>query len=176
MTVDSSSHKLGRLGQVEYLSVVDGCGGTCQTHAFNEIQSPLFGHTSYFPNLVGALSAQHQSFPFPLLQRSPDWCHPQNFLLLFQMTTPHVIASSSGHQSQSTSSNGIVGNHFRVGKKIGEGSFGVVFEGRPVPTDPPNFVLQRDWMVCRGPQVFRALECYNALVATCCQTLVLAMR
>lgn len=48
------------------------------------------------------------------------------------MTTPHVITSSSGHQSQSTTSNGIVGNHFRVGKKIGEGSFGVVFEGRPV--------------------------------------------
>jgi casein kinase 1 len=45
------------------------------------------------------------------------------------MTTPHVIASSSGHHSQSATSNGIVGNHFRVGKKIGEGSFGVVFEG-----------------------------------------------
>jgi serine/threonine protein kinase len=45
------------------------------------------------------------------------------------MTTPHVIASSSGHHSQTTTSNGIVGNHFRVGKKIGEGSFGVVFEG-----------------------------------------------
>jgi len=46
------------------------------------------------------------------------------------MTTPHVIASSSGHHSQTATSNGIVGNHFRVGKKIGEGSFGVVFEGQ----------------------------------------------
>ncbi|KAF6754541.1 kinase-like protein [Ephemerocybe angulata] len=47
------------------------------------------------------------------------------------MTTPHVIASSSSaHPAQSTSSNGIVGNHYRVGKKIGEGSFGVVFEGQ----------------------------------------------
>lgn len=46
------------------------------------------------------------------------------------MTTPHVIASSSGaHHAASSSSNGIVGSHFRVGKKIGEGSFGVVFEG-----------------------------------------------
>jgi casein kinase 1 len=53
------------------------------------------------------------------------------------MTTPHVIASSSGHHSQSATSNGIVGNHFRVGKKIGEGSFGVVFEGE-----------------CRTPEVF----------------------
>jgi hypothetical protein len=46
-----------------------------------------------------------------------------------QMTTPHVIASSSAHPTQTTSSNGIVGSHYRVGKKIGEGSFGVVFEG-----------------------------------------------
>jgi casein kinase 1 len=45
------------------------------------------------------------------------------------MTTPHVIASSSGHPSQSATSNGIVGRDYRVGKKIGEGSFGVVFEG-----------------------------------------------
>ncbi|THH02759.1 hypothetical protein EW026_g109 [Hermanssonia centrifuga] len=41
------------------------------------------------------------------------------------MTTPHVIASSSGHpSSQSATSSGVVGQHFRVGKKIGEGSFG----------------------------------------------------
>lgn len=45
------------------------------------------------------------------------------------MTTPHVVASSSSHPSQSSTSHGIVGNHYRVGKKIGEGSFGVVFEG-----------------------------------------------
>jgi len=45
------------------------------------------------------------------------------------MTTPHVIASSSNHSSQPATTTGVVGNHFRVGKKIGEGSFGVVFEG-----------------------------------------------
>jgi len=46
------------------------------------------------------------------------------------MSTPHVIASSSGHPWLSFSSNnGIVGGHYRVGKKIGEGSFGVVFDG-----------------------------------------------
>lgn len=50
------------------------------------------------------------------------------------MSTPHVIASSSGHPSQSgnSSSSGIVGGHYKVGKKIGEGSFGVVFEGMPI--------------------------------------------
>ncbi|KAK2460992.1 hypothetical protein APHAL10511_007462 [Amanita phalloides] len=45
------------------------------------------------------------------------------------MTTPHVIASSSSHPSQSLSSSNVIGGHYRVGKKIGEGSFGVVFEG-----------------------------------------------
>lgn len=45
------------------------------------------------------------------------------------MSTPHVIASSSGHPSPSLSNNGIVGGHYKVGKRIGEGSFGVVFEG-----------------------------------------------
>ena len=47
--------------------------------------------------------------------------------------TTHVIASSSGHPSHTgPTMNGVVGTHFRVGKKIGEGSFGVVFEGAPV--------------------------------------------
>ncbi|KAA1467565.1 kinase-like protein [Dentipellis sp. KUC8613] len=53
------------------------------------------------------------------------------------MATQHVIASSSVHNSQSATSNGIVGNHFRVGKKIGEGSFGVVFEGTNLLTNQP---------------------------------------
>ncbi|KAI0267709.1 kinase-like protein [Gloeopeniophorella convolvens] len=53
------------------------------------------------------------------------------------MTTPHVIASSSAHNSQSATTAGVVGNHFRVGKKIGEGSFGVVFEGTNLLTNLP---------------------------------------
>lgn len=52
------------------------------------------------------------------------------------MSTPHVIASSSGHPSQSLSSS-VVGGHYKVGKKIGEGSFGVVFEGVKVTTSQP---------------------------------------
>ena len=49
------------------------------------------------------------------------------------MATTHVIStsnpaahlSSGGHSSSSN----IVGVHYKVGKKIGEGSFGVIFEG-----------------------------------------------
>ncbi|KAG6328601.1 hypothetical protein ID866_10488, partial [Astraeus odoratus] len=51
------------------------------------------------------------------------------------MTTPHVASSSSGYHSQSA--NAIVGGHYRVGKKIGEGSFGVVFEGTNLLNNRP---------------------------------------
>lgn len=60
------------------------------------------------------------------------------------MTTPHVIASSSNHTSQPATTTGVVGNHFRVGKKIGEGSFGVVFEGIAFflsPFDPRSVLV-----------------------------------
>lgn len=33
------------------------------------------------------------------------------------------------HQAMASSSSNVVGVHYRVGKKIGEGSFGVIFEG-----------------------------------------------
>ncbi|GAA5965345.1 hypothetical protein JCM8115_002262, partial [Rhodotorula mucilaginosa] len=42
------------------------------------------------------------------------------------MSTSQQHASSSSHSS---SNSNIIGVHFRVGRKIGEGSFGVIFEG-----------------------------------------------
>jgi casein kinase 1 len=42
------------------------------------------------------------------------------------MTAHH----SSVHKSSSQSSTNIVGVHYRVGKKLGEGSFGVLYEGK----------------------------------------------
>ena len=51
------------------------------------------------------------------------------------MATTHVISTSNPAQhlsstgSHSSSSSNIVGVHYKVGKKIGEGSFGVIFEG-----------------------------------------------
>jgi hypothetical protein len=65
--------------------------------------------------------------PFPPYTPPPPTGHSP------AMATPHVIASSNPHaHSSSSSSNGVVGTHYRVGKKIGEGSFGVVFEGARV--------------------------------------------
>ncbi|GAA96641.1 uncharacterized protein L969DRAFT_611657 [Mixia osmundae IAM 14324] len=52
---------------------------------------------------------------------------------LSEMATQHIVSSSSvpnSHSVQgSSSANNVVGVHFRIGKKIGEGSFGVIFEG-----------------------------------------------
>ncbi|CAE6520896.1 unnamed protein product [Rhizoctonia solani] len=46
------------------------------------------------------------------------------------MNTTHVIASSRPMSTSNTlQGTNIVGVHYRVGKKIGEGSFGVIFEG-----------------------------------------------
>lgn len=71
------------------------------------------------------------------------------------MSTPHVIASSSAHPSHSVSSNnGIVGGHYKVGKKIGEGSFGVVFEGSCPVLHSVCFML----LVARRRRSFRSVE------------------
>ena len=45
------------------------------------------------------------------------------------ISTPASAANGSSANGGGGSSNHIIGGKFRVGKKIGEGSFGVVFEG-----------------------------------------------
>ncbi|KAG0056071.1 hypothetical protein BGZ83_006508, partial [Gryganskiella cystojenkinii] len=51
--------------------------------------------------------------------------------------------SSSSHSTHSSSN--VVGVHYRVGKKIGEGSFGIIYEGMyslPVlPSFPSNHIV-----------------------------------
>ena len=52
---------------------------------------------------------------------------------------PVMATSASSHGASSGSGNSsIIGQHFRVGKKIGEGSFGVVFEGQFVVPFAPQ--------------------------------------
>ena len=61
-------------------------------------------------------------FPFPSL--------PSHSLSVCLKMSAHTHGSSSSTQN-------IVGVHYRVGKKIGEGSFGVIFEG-PFPLSPTS--------------------------------------
>ncbi|RDB25879.1 Casein kinase I 1 [Hypsizygus marmoreus] len=81
------------------------------------------------------------------------------------MTTPHVIASSSAHPSQSATSNGIVGSHYRVGKKIGEGSFGVVFEGSKMLSNTP-VAIKFEPRKSDAPQLRDEFRSYRTLNGT----------
>ncbi|KAF8223836.1 kinase-like protein [Tricholoma matsutake] len=81
------------------------------------------------------------------------------------MTTPHVIASSSSHPTQSATSNGIVGNHYRVGKKIGEGSFGVVFEGTKMLSNTP-VAIKFEPRKSDAPQLRDEFRSYRTLNGT----------
>lgn len=56
--------------------------------------------------------------------------------------TPHSPSAADAATSSSSSSN-VVGVHYRVGKKIGEGSFGVIYEGKTPKTglDTPDFLF-----------------------------------
>ncbi|TFK75114.1 kinase-like protein [Pluteus cervinus] len=82
------------------------------------------------------------------------------------MTTPHVIASSSSsHPSQPTTTNNIVGNNYRVGKKIGEGSFGVVFEGVKILTNQP-VAIKFEPRRSDAPQLRDEFRSYRTLSGT----------
>jgi len=43
--------------------------------------------------------------------------------------SPSVAGGTGASTGSMSSSSNVVGVHYRVGKKIGEGSFGVIFEG-----------------------------------------------
>ncbi|KAJ6630956.1 kinase-like protein [Mycena sp. CBHHK59/15] len=81
------------------------------------------------------------------------------------MSTPHVIASSSAHPTSSTTSNGIVGSHYRVGKKIGEGSFGVVFEGTKMLANTP-VAIKFEPRKSDAPQLRDEFRSYRTLNGT----------
>ena len=70
--------------------------------------------------------------------------------LPFLSSTPAM-----SHSHSSGSSNNIVGAHYRVGKKIGEGSFGVIFEGGPFTTTTSLSPLD---YTPPGPSRDRAIE------------------
>lgn len=50
---------------------------------------------------------------------------------LRQLIGPSSSCSTMSHAHSSSTAN-LVGVHYRVGKKIGEGSFGVIFEGNDI--------------------------------------------
>ncbi|KAI0687653.1 kinase-like domain-containing protein, partial [Cytidiella melzeri] len=61
--------------------------------------------------------------------------------------------------------NGVVGTHFRVGKKIGEGSFGVVFEGLNMMTTQP-VAIKFEPRKAEAPQLRDEYRSYRTLNGT----------
>jgi casein kinase 1 len=62
-------------------------------------------------------------------------------------------------------SNGIVGSHYRVGKKIGEGSFGVVFEGSKLSSNTP-VAIKFEPRKSDAPQLRDEFRSYRTLNGT----------
>jgi len=84
------------------------------------------------------------------------------------MTT---LATTSAHHTTSGGGGGssIVGGHYRVGKKIGEGSFGVVFEGQSHPKLPlPLAALA-------GPHTVHAIAIVNIRFSHLCAAVSLLL-
>ncbi|KAF9565376.1 kinase-like protein [Agrocybe pediades] len=85
------------------------------------------------------------------------------------MSTPHVIASSSAHSSHVSPSNTIVGNQYKVGKKIGEGSFGVVFDGTccyKINGPPTPVAIKYEPRKSDAPQLRDEFRSYRTLLGT----------
>ena len=59
---------------------------------------------------------------------NPVFLSPPSHPVISSLSSPFPNMSAHTHGSTSSTQN-IVGVHYRVGKKIGEGSFGVIFEG-----------------------------------------------
>ena len=47
-------------------------------------------------------------------------------------TSGSATGASQNTARQSTSANNVVGVHYKIGRKIGEGSFGIIYEGKPL--------------------------------------------
>ncbi len=89
----------------------------------------------YYPNIMRTSSERTSvSERFPKgFQTNSEAIFPK--VLLFSLKPPSLLfqhpempINSQASSSQAHSAN-VIGVHYRVGKKIGEGSFGVIFEG-----------------------------------------------
>ncbi|OBZ72585.1 Casein kinase I 1 [Grifola frondosa] len=83
----------------------------------------------------------------------------------------HILGENSLENAKalgaldSATSNGVVGAHFRVGKKIGEGSFGVVFEGTNMLNNQP-VAIKFEPRKSEAPQLRDEYRSYRTLNGT----------
>ncbi|KAJ3146420.1 casein kinase I [Geranomyces michiganensis] len=90
----------------------------------------------------------------------------QNGAVAHRHDSRHRTANTSSHgsSSQKTHSSGptVVGGHFKVGKKIGEGSFGIIYEGRDLKA-PLDVAIKFEPRKAETPQLRDEYRTYKIL-------------
>ncbi|KAH8104254.1 kinase-like domain-containing protein, partial [Phellopilus nigrolimitatus] len=86
------------------------------------------------------------------------------------MSQTHVLSSSSQNSQSSGGSSPVVGGHFRVDKKIGEGSFGVVFAGEDLRQRGRLVAIKFEPRKSDAPQLRDEYRSYRTLrgLGVCC--------
>ncbi|ODQ79201.1 hypothetical protein BABINDRAFT_171933 [Babjeviella inositovora NRRL Y-12698] len=80
-------------------------------------------------------------------------------------TAAAVAANSSAHSSAHSGSLTVVGLHYKIGKKIGEGSFGVIFEGSNMINGVP-VAIKFEPRKTEAPQLRDEYRTYKHLAGT----------
>jgi len=120
---------MGSLGADRSVQVCSGCALMfcirLQLFVFRLPACVIVRNVSRGPEQSEALT--HRTFGLP---PSVCGCSVGGQLEPYYLDHPSLspTAMSSHHHSSSPN---LVGGHYRVGRKIGEGSFGVIFEGLP---------------------------------------------
>ncbi|CDH53074.1 casein kinase i [Lichtheimia corymbifera JMRC:FSU:9682] len=78
------------------------------------------------------------------------------------LATNAVPTKSTSSKSMSSSSTNIVGVHYRVGKKVGEGSFGVLYEGTNLLNNQ-SVAIKFEARKCEAPQLRDEYRTYKIL-------------
>lgn len=85
------------------------------------------------------------------------------FLSMEKLTTNY---DKSSHHSNTSSASTIVGVHYQVGKKLGEGSFGIIYEGLNLLNNQ-SVAIKFEPRKSEVPQLRDEYRTYKILAGTC---------
>jgi casein kinase 1 len=85
------------------------------------------------------------------------------FLSMEKLTTNY---DKSSHHSNASSASTIVGVHYQVGKKLGEGSFGIIYEGLNLLNNQ-SVAIKFEPRKSEVPQLRDEYRTYKILAGTC---------
>ena len=104
-------------------------GPSGKSYILDRPLSSSFLHTPHPPLYPDTLARHHYKARLCPVKQSNRIYPPSTTLRLCFELSEHPTLSQPKPTMASANSSNVVGVHYRVGKKIGEGSFGVIFEG-----------------------------------------------